>query len=159
MPTNLEDRIVTTKEAAALIERSDTFIRGLVNSGYIAQHSRGKYKTGEVVAGVIAYYEDKVAEGRRDNTATAASEARTREIEARIAARASHLMPTEDALSVMAEITQMFETEFVGFENVTNNPEMRRTLQKEVDGIFTRLAAKAEQAGEALRTGDLDNML
>ncbi|KZY31720.1 hypothetical protein A3731_23160 [Roseovarius sp. HI0049] len=152
-----ESKILSVKEAAELAGRSDTFIRSLVKSGYIKQTERGKYRADAVVSGMIDYYETKAQENSKDNAATAASDARTREIEARIAERASHLISTEDALSAMAEITQMFRAEFDGFtESVTRDPAMRQTLQNEVDGIFARLADKAEDAERALRTGRLD---
>jgi len=155
--TQASGQLMTLPQAAALTQRSDKFIRNLVNAGYIAQHSRGKYLGVNVVRGVIAYYEDMLNEASKSAAASRATEARTREIELRTAERARRVIPIEDSLSVTSEIAQMARAEFAGLPaRLTRDLEQRRAMEEAIDDIFVRLAGKVEERGKALRSGRVD---
>ncbi|MCA1776056.1 MAG: hypothetical protein LC676_10735 [Loktanella sp.] len=148
---------LTLPQAAALVQKSDMWIRGLVRDGFIHQEKRGEYMPVNLIRGVIAYYESKLTEATKSATATKATEARTREIELRTAERARKLIPVEDSLMITSEIAQSARAEFAGLPaRLTRDLETRRAMEAAIDEIFQRLAQKIGERGEALRTGSVD---
>lgn len=150
------ERYVTVAQAAALCGRSPSWVKQLRSEGFIPT-GRGRARLCDVIAGVVAYYEDRLKDGTKSAAANRATEARTREIELRTAERARRLIPIEDSLAIHAELAQRVRTEFSGLPaRITRDVELRRKMEVEIDGIFSRLAERTRQRGEDLRTGRVD---
>lgn len=145
-------------QAARLLMISEERIRQLQKQGYIPRaQRRGIVQLVGAVQGYIRSLRDEERQSSKSAAATRVTDARTREIELRIAERQRDLIPQDDARAVIGEMAAMVKAEFVGMPaRVTRDLALRRTLEQEVDASFARLAASAERARTALATGGLD---
>lgn len=148
---------ITAAQAAVLLGRSERWVYNLVQGGYITKEAYGQYSVVAVVRGAMAYMDEQIAKMQKSAAGNRATDARTREIELRIAERQRDLIPQEDARAVVSEMAAMVRAEFVGLPaRFTRDMGERRRLEQEIDGSFERLAAAAKSAGTALATGSLD---
>lgn len=148
---------ITLQQAATLLNRSVSWVQKLVTDGYIVRAGTNQYSVVAIVRGLIAYYDDLLEKTNKAAAASRATDARTREIELRIAERRRDLIPQEDARAVVSEMAAMIKAEFSGLPaRFTRDLAERRRLEQEIDGSFDRLAAAARNAGTALATGSID---
>jgi restriction endonuclease Mrr len=142
---------ITVTQAGALLNRTPRWVQNLVAAGFISKSSRGAYTVVEVVRGALAYYEDQLSRTSKAAAANRATEARTREIELRIAERKRELIPVDEARAVVSEMAAMVRAEFAGLPaKFTRDLDERRRLEQEIDGSFERLAAAAGRASASL---------
>lgn len=148
---------ITLQQAATLLNRSVSWVQKLVTDGYIVRAGTNQYSVVAIVRGLIAYYDDLLEKTNKAAAASRATDARTREIELRIAERRRDLIPQEDARAVVSEMAAMIKAEFSGLPaRFTRDLAERRRLEQEIDGSFDRVAAAARNAGTALATGSID---
>lgn len=150
--------LIAIGQAARLLMISDERVRQLQKQGYIPRApKRGVVPLVGAVQGYLRYLKDEERQSTKSAAASRVTDARTREIELRIAERQRDLLPQEDARAVIGEMAALVKAEFVGLPaRVTRDLDLRRTLEQEVDASFARLAASAERARSALVTGGLD---
>ena len=150
--------LIAIGQAARLLMISDERVRQLQKQGYIPRApKRGVVPLVGAVQGYLRYLKDEERQSSKSAAASRVTDARTREIELRIAERQRDLIPQEDASAVIGEMAAMLKAEFVGLPaRVTRDLDLRRTLEQEVDASFARLAASAERARSALVTGGFD---
>ena len=142
---------ITLAQAATLLNRSTSWVQKLVSEGYIARAGTNQYSVVAIVRGLLAYYEDLLEKSNKVAAASRATDARTREIELRIAERRKELIPVEDAKAVVMEYGAMVRAEFTGLPaRYTRDIAERRKLEQEVDESFARIAAACERAESAL---------
>ena len=148
---------ISLAQAATLLNRSPSWVSLLVGKGYITRDGYGKYSVVAIVRGALTYYEDLLEKSNKAAAASKATDARTREIELRIAERRRDLIPLDDAKAVVSEMAAMVKAEFIGLPaRYTRDMTERRRLEQEVDGSFERIAAAARSAEAALATGSID---
>ena len=156
-PTDKPSNVVTPTQAAELLGRSTQWFHMVAKAGFIEKERTGAYSLLKVVRGALAYYDDLLQKGQKSAIASKATEARTREIELRIQERSRELIPLEDARAVVGEMATAVRSEFQGLAaRITRDMQERRRLETEIDGAFERLSKRAEEAGRALETGELD---
>lgn len=150
--------LIAIGQAARLLMISDERVRQLQKQGYIPRvPKRGVVPLVGAVQGYLRYLKDEERQTSKSAAASRVTDARTREIELRIAERQRDLIPQEDARAVIGEMAAMLKAEFVGLPaRVTRDLDLRRMLEQEVDASFARLAASAERARSALVTGGFD---
>ena len=150
--------LIPIGQAARLLMISDERVRQLQKQGYIPRApKRGVVPLVGAVQGYLRYLKDEERQSSKSAAASRVTDARTREIELRIAERQRDLIPQEDARAVIGEMAALVKAEFVGLPaRVTRDLDLRRMLEQEVDASFARLAASAERAQGALATGGLD---
>lgn len=145
---------MSVREAAALINRSTRFVQKLVEEGHVTRTQAGLYDLVTLVRGMVTYFEALLEKNTKAAIASKATEARTKEIELRIAERCRELIPLDDAKSEVARIVSDVRAEIVGLgARVTRDLELRRQIDQETDGILARLADRSQAAGLALETG------
>lgn len=148
---------ITLAQAATLLNRSTSWVQKLVSEGYIARAGTNQYSVVAIVRGTVSYYEDLLEKSNKAAAASRATDARTREIELRIAERKRDLIPQEDARAVVSEVAAMVKAEFVGLPaRFTRDMAERRRLEQEIDGSFERLAEAVASAESTLATGGVD---
>lgn len=146
---------ISVQQAAALMNRSVRWISNLVEAGHIQKEARGQYTVVAVVRGALSYYEDLLQKQQKTAAASRVTDARTREIELRIAERRRELIPQEDAKAVVLEFGAIVRAEFTALPaRYTRDLAERRKLEQEVDGSFERIAAAAQRAEAALADPD-----
>lgn len=148
---------ITVAQAAALLNRSPRWVQNLAKDGFISKASAGRYTVVEVVRGALAYYENLLEKTNKTAAASRATDARTREIELRIAERRGQLMPIEDFRQAIAVISAAMKAELVGFPaRVTRDLTERKKLEAELDATFDRIAASLERSAGAVAAGRFD---
>lgn len=146
---------LTVNQVAALCGRSTQWVHQLVKEGFVQKQGKNQYALVAVVRGVIAYYEDLQSKSSKSVAANRATDARTREIELRIAERRRELIAVEDARAVVLEFGAIVRSEFGALPaRYTRDMSARRKLEQEVDGSFERIAAAAGRAQAALADPD-----
>ena len=146
---------LTVNQVAALCGRSTQWVHQLVKDGFVQKQAKNQYTLVSVVRGVIAYYEDLQTKNSKTASASRATDARTREIELRIAERRRELISVEDAKAVVLEFGAIVRAEFNALPaRYTRDMTERRKLEQEVDGSFERIAAAARRAEAALADPD-----
>ncbi len=148
---------VTVKRAAQLFGRTSRWLQTLAAAAYIAKPERGRYSLAAVCKGVADYYDAQLDKASKSAVATKATDARTREIELRIAERRRELIPVEEAKAVVMEFGALVRAEFGALPaRFTRDMDERRRLEQEVHGSFERIAAAAERAAIALAAPERD---
>lgn len=148
---------VSLKEAASLVGVSERWIQMRAKEGFFSASSRGRYPLVPLVRGVRAYYDALLEKANKSAAASRATDARTREIELRIAERQGKLLPVEDCEAVVSELAALVLREFGGMAaKVTRDLDMRQKIDEEVDSALGRIRAHAEERSEALLSGRLD---
>ena len=146
-----QGRTLSLQQTATLLDRSISWVQKLVSEGYIARAGTNQYSLVAIVRGLLAYYEDLLEKSNKVAAASRATDARTREIELRIAERRKELIPVEDAKAVVMEFGTIVRAEFTGLPaRYTRDIAERRKLEQEVDESFARIAAACERAEIAL---------
>lgn len=143
---------ITVKQAAALFGRSERWVHGLREAGWITTEGRGAYPLVGLVRGVLAYFEDQVTKGAEAAKAATATDARTREVELRTEGRRRELVAVSNVAAVITEFDHMATTEYNRLPGrFTRRPADRARLRGEVAASVTRIAAARERALSSLR--------
>lgn len=145
---------LTLAQAAALLNRSERFVGQMRERGYVECPAPGQYPIVALVRGVIAYQEDLIARQADTARQTAATDARTREIELRIKRKAANLIHREDAeaelddwhAAISAEMGALSSLEF-------DDPDRQAAWQREVDASLARVGQLTSDAKARLKTG------
>lgn len=132
-------------------------IRQLVKAGYISKVRPAHTTIVSAVQGYIRFLKDEDRKNTQKGAAGKATEARTREIELRIAERKRDLIPQEDAKAAVTQLAATVKAEFTGLPaRWTRDMAERRRLEQEIDASFERIADALESAKTALATGGDD---
>lgn len=132
---------LTVSQAAALLGRSDRWVHMLREAGHIRVDERGRYPVVAVVRGAMAYMAEQLDKAERKARENRATDARTREIELRTAAREATLVPKNDVIAVVDCMADMARDEFT-------------TLPKRAAKGRTARAALAAEVGQTLERID-----
>lgn len=148
---------ITYEIAGRLLMIGPDRVRQLVKAGYITKVKPNHTTIVSAVQGYIRFLKDEDRKDTQKGAAARATDARTREIELRIAERKRDLIPQEDAKAVVAQLTAMVKAEFTGLPaRMTRDMAERRRLENEIDASFERIADALESAKSALATGFAD---
>lgn len=135
-----DPQTITVAQAAALLGRSERWVHMLREAGHIRLGERGQYRVVEVVRGAMAYMDElheKAQRKARDNRAT---DARTREIELRIAAREATLIGKADVIAVIDGMAEMARKEFEQLpRRAARGRNARAALAAEVEQTLDRI--------------------
>ncbi|SHE78784.1 hypothetical protein SAMN05444339_10263 [Loktanella atrilutea] len=150
-------KTITQTQAAELVGMTTRWVRLRATDGFFQRSARGVYDLHQLVRGIVAYYESLLEKGNKAASANRASDARTREVELRIAEREGRLIPSEDAAAVVADLAALVLSEMSGLAaRVTRDLDLRRKIEAETDGVIDRIRARAEGRAVALRAGIVD---
>jgi len=143
---------IDVQTAGALLELHPERVRQLVKMGYIERHGQGQYVLVNVVRGYIRYLREEREKATATHGKNKAQEARTREIELRIARDQNKLIETEEAIEVLDEIIGSLKSEMIGLPaRLTHDVEQRRVIEAEINAAFARTEASFQQKASALR--------
>jgi hypothetical protein len=144
---------LTIEQGCALLGRSRVWLQMRIKEKYIIRVD-GALTIVALVQGAIAYYEDLLAKASKSAAATRVTDARTKEIELRMAERQRQLIPVEDAQAVVLELAATMRAELYGLPvRYTRDITERRKLESEVNDVLRRMADRAGSSAEALALG------
>lgn len=131
---------LSVAQAAALLGRSDRWVHMLREAGHIRLGERGQYRVVEVVRGAMAYMDEQLDKAQRRARANRATDARTREIELRTAAREATLVGKEDVVAVLDGMAEMARAEFSSLpKRAARGRAARAALAAEVTQTLDRI--------------------
>lgn len=146
--------LIDTKLAAQLLMVTERRVQQLASEGWIKKSSRGQWDLIDVVQGYIKFLKDDSDRNARSHAAARASEARTNEINLKIAQRTRELVPLADYNIAQDFLITGMRAELAGLPaRVTRDLNARRDIETELNASINRLADRAERAGTALEEG------
>jgi hypothetical protein len=145
---------ITVGVAARLLMISEVRVRRLVDLGHIKRAKKGQYQLVDVVQGYIRFLKDEERRTSKTATASRMQDAKTAEIELRLAEKRRELIPVEDASAVIDIIVGKVRSEFSGLPaRVTRDMDLRRRLEDETNASLNRLAAAVTASAEFFEKG------
>lgn len=149
--------LITLEVAGRLLMISAERVRQLIKAGYIQRPKLGHTTIVSAVQGYIRFLKDEDRKSTKAGAAIKATEARTREIELRIAERTRDLIPQEDAKAVISQLAATVRAEFTGLPaRMTRDMAERRRLEQECDDSLARIAEALEKSAISLAAGYTD---
>jgi len=139
---------VPATAAAALIKVTPRRLQQLVKEGWITRAGRGGYSVVGVVHGYIDFLQDEARRSSKSASASRVTDARTREIELRIAEKeANHLAEgREAAIAGVDLIIGGLRADLTAAPaRITSDLEVRRKIETVIDAAL-RAAAKRASA-------------
>ena len=129
-PANPADRIVTAGEASALFGMGERWLRLRASEGWFAPVSRGRYRLGDVCAGVSRYMADQHRRGMQPSAATEASLARTELAKIQAQQRLARLIPLAEAQAIVTEVAGLFRSELAALPaRIRTDAATRRAIR------------------------------
>ena len=136
-----QPQTITVDQAATLLGRSRRWIYNLVEGGFIQKAGSGKYTVVGVVRGAMAYYEDQIKKNQKTAAASRVTDARTREIELKIAQRQGQLIDREEHEALLELVTGRYLGALGGIPaQVSRDPTERERVERIIDQERERLA-------------------
>ena len=152
----MADNHLSLAQAAALLDRSERFVGNLRERGFVKTTAPGRYPLVGLIRGLIAHEEDQVAKQADTARQTAATDARTREIEMRIQRKMANLIARSDVEAVMDEWLPMFTDEMIDIpDRIHRDPAKRAELRAELDAVLDRMGTLTEASKTRLLTGEI----
>lgn len=140
--------------AARLLMVSEERVRQLAKMGYVPKAARGKYPLVGLVQGYIKFLKDDERRSSKSATATRMQDAKTAEIEMRIAEKRRELIPVEDHHAAIDIVIGKVRAEFSGLPaRFTRDLQLRRKLEAEVNDSFNRVADAVSASAEFVEKG------
>lgn len=131
---------ITITQAATLLGRSDRWVASLRERGLVQVDQRGRYPLVGVIRASMAYYDGLLDDAQRRARANRATDARTREIELRTAAREATLVGKEDVVAVLDGMAEMARAEFTTLpKRAAQGRTARAALAAEVTQTLDRI--------------------
>lgn len=139
--------------AAQLLKISAERIRQLIKAGYVQRSGHGRVTLVSAVQGYIRSLQDSHERAIAKQPAkNGVAEARQREIEVRTAEREKRLMEVSEHLAAFELFIGMFRTALTALPaRVTRDLPLRRTIEKEINGVLIRLAKHCAKVESDLR--------
>jgi hypothetical protein len=147
---------LTLAQAAALLGRSERFVGKLRELGYVETPAPGQYPLVGLLRGAMAYHEDLLSRQAETARQTAATDARTREIELRIKRKLANLIEVQIPCEVMDEFTAAAAQELRTIPGRLYRDRQRRAeLRAEIVASVARIEKLTAAAKRRLATGEI----
>lgn len=149
-----QGNMIAVAVAAKLLMVTDERLRQLVKLSYIKRSVRGQYDLVDVVQGYIKFLKDEERKGSKIATQTRMQDAKTAEIEMRIAEKRRELIPVEDHHAALDIVVGKVRSEFSGLPSrFTRDMPTRRKLEIEVNASFNRVADAVAASAKFIAEG------
>lgn len=135
---------ITRETAAKLLMVTPRYITQLVKDGWIQKSENDRYTIAGVVQGYIKCLKDEKRRNSQKTSQSKVSDARSREIELRIAEREKRLMPVQEVLDMVADVIGNLKSEQIGIPARVSRDRVVRSL------IEDAIAGSHKRAGETL---------
>ena len=142
---------INTDQAARLLMIGPERVRQLVKDGWIVRLDRDRYRLVDVVQGYLRFRNDAERRATKSGADARVRDARAQEIEIRTAERVGDLVPIDEFDAMVDGIAGLFRSELSGLPaRFTRDLQLRRMLERELNGILDRIADRAEQIAARL---------
>jgi len=154
MTANSGSNMISVATASKLLMVSTERLRQLAKLSYVKRSVRGQYDLVDVVQGYIKFLKDEERRGSKAASHSRMQDAKTAEIEMRLAEKRRELIPVEEATFVLDVLVAKVRDEFWSLPTrFTRDMAVRRKLQAEVDASFNRVADNLGAMAKVAREG------
>lgn len=146
--------MVPAAQAAQMIMVTTQWLRQLAVQGYIPVAEKGRYPLVDVVQGYIKFLKDDDRRSSKSATTSRMQDAKTAEIEMRLAEKRRELIPVDDAQAAIDVIVGKVRAEFSGLPaRATRDMTLRRVLEAETNASLNRVADAVAASAEYFEKG------
>ena len=146
--------LVSTAQAAKLVGVGTKRITDMRDQGLLNPGRRGRWKLVDVIAAREKMHNQARANLKGESAAQRATNARTNEIELRIARQERRLIPTDEVRDLFEDIVGSFVTSLSSLPTrITRNKRERDRIDRIIDQERTRLADEFEQKASDIEAG------
>ena len=136
-----DDQTISTTGGAALLGVTPRWVQELKKLGYIEPVSRGEWSLKGLVQGYIAFLKDDEKRNSKSAAASRVTDARTREIELKIAQRKGQLIDRDEHEALLDLVTGRYLGSLGGIPaQVSRDPTERERIERIIDQERERLA-------------------
>lgn len=148
------DAILTSAEAGELLGITATRLRQLVDLGHVEKGGRNGVVLRAAVQGYIGFLKDDSRRSSKSAAASRMQDAKTREIDLRIAEREGRLVDIVELNDIVAAVVGELRTGLSGVPAaVTNDTAQRLRIETSINAVLTAAADRFEQEAASLRAG------
>lgn len=145
---------ISTSELARACGRTPQWVRDQGRAGYFEPAGRGRWKVASVYQGLVERADAIAKAGEKSAAASRATDARTREIEQRIAIRERELIPVEDAVMALDKVVGVVSGELSGLPaRISRDLTIRKKAETEVHVARRKISEALAEMSGAARTG------
>lgn len=150
----LDDALITTAQAASLLEIGGERVRQLVKSGHIEKRGKDQVLLASAVRGYIRFLKDDARRSSKSASASRVQDARAEEIALKVAERKGRLIDIVEHRDAFAEVIGTLKSRLDGVPaQVTNDGALRGKIESAIDDALRRAADRFEQATLELGPG------
>lgn len=143
--------ILSTAQAAELLEITAERVRQLVKSGHIEKRGKDQIPLLSAVRGYIRFLKEDERRSSKSASASRVQDSRAREIDLKVAEREGRLVDVVEHRDIFAEVFGTLKAGLAGVPaRVTRDMDHRRKLETEIDDILRQAADRFEQASRDL---------
>lgn len=148
------DEPISREFAAKLLQINERHVVRLTAEGWIKKNVGDRFTIGGCVHGYINSLKDETRRSSKSAAASKKDDARTREIELRIAQRERTLVSVTEVQDCFDTVWGALRSEVDGLPaRMRRNKALREEIQKILDGVLDRSAGRIRDAMRALRAG------
>lgn len=141
------ETLISTAQAAALLELTSERVRQLVKSGHIEKRAKDQVPLVSAVRGYIHFLKDEERRSSKSASASRVQDARAREIELKTAEREGSLMDVEEVRAVVAQWAGVIRTGLNSIPaRLSRDMTFRRKIETEIDDVFRQATESFESA-------------
>ncbi|WP_103173254.1 hypothetical protein [Paracoccus sp. SY] len=148
------DLTLSAAEIATMTGRTVRWVQSMAKDGYFSKDGRGRYRLESVIQGLLRHEEDQAAKGNQAAAASRATDARTREIDQRMAIRDRQLIPIEDAIMALDTVCGVVNTQLTGLPaRISRDLGIRRKVETEIHRVRQAISDALAEMSRASKTG------
>lgn len=141
------ESLLTTAQAAILLEIGPERVRQLVKSGHIEKRGKDQVPLVSAVRGYISFLKDEARRSSKSASASRVQDARAREIELKTAEREGRLMDVEEVREIVADWGGTLRTGLSSIPaRLSRDMAFRRKIETEIDDVLRQATERFEQA-------------
>ncbi len=150
-------QILGSEQTARLLDISGAFLRRMTQEGKIPKRAKGKYGLVEAVHAYIRFLRDENARSTKTAASSRMQDAKTAEIELRLAEKQRTVVPLDDATYAMEFAAAKFRDALMSLPaRYTRDMAERRKLEALVNEELANVAAAFASARRYIRGGGAD---
>src|SRR5262249_9029252 len=140
--------LLTTREAGELLQISATWIRRLVDAGFIEMTGRDQVRLISAVQGYVRHLKDDQRRASKSASLSRVQDARASGLELRNAEREGRLMDIEEVREIVADWAGKLKTglDSVPAQVAADDRPTRDKIEQAIDGVLLDVASHFEQA-------------
>lgn len=147
------ESLLTTAQAAILLEIGPERVRQLVKSGHIEKRGKDQVPLVSAVRGYISFLKDEARRSSKSASASRVQDARARQIELKNAKEEAKLIEIEEHEQLFIECFGMVKSKLLGLPARVGGQDMalRREVETEINAVLNACADQFEKGTVAIK--------